>query len=189
MKNDKIKCVVWDLDNTLWKGRLLEDDNVTALRETIEVMHLLDKRGILQSIASKNDFDMCKKKLENIGIWELFLYPQINWSDKSESIKKISDLLNISTDTFAFVDDEIYERDEVKFNLPKILCIDSSEISKIPDMQCMNPLFVTEDSKFRRKLYISDIERNKNEAIFEWTKEEFLASLHMTMTLSLRRRH
>ncbi|MYU15363.1 HAD-IIIC family phosphatase, partial [Streptomyces sp. SID8361] len=52
-----VKCVVWDLDNTLWKGTLLEDGEVRLFDGLREVIEELDRRGILQSIASKNDHD------------------------------------------------------------------------------------------------------------------------------------
>ena len=52
-----VKCVVWDLDNTLWDGVLLEE-KVTLRPETLEVLGELDRRGILHSIASKNDVEL-----------------------------------------------------------------------------------------------------------------------------------
>ena len=52
----KIKCVVWDLDNTLWNGVLLEDDTVSLREDVPDIINILDSRGILQSIASKNNY-------------------------------------------------------------------------------------------------------------------------------------
>jgi methoxymalonate biosynthesis protein len=53
-----VKCLVWDLDNTLWQGTLLEDPDVKLSDEIRDVIVALDSRGILQSIASKNDDDL-----------------------------------------------------------------------------------------------------------------------------------
>jgi HAD superfamily phosphatase (TIGR01681 family) len=50
-----IKCIVWDLDNTLWHGVLLEDEKVFLRKDIVNIIHTLDNRGILQSIASKKD--------------------------------------------------------------------------------------------------------------------------------------
>ena len=94
MKN-KIKCVVWDLDNTIWHGVLLEDKEVHLNDDVTKVIKDLDKKGILQSIASKNNCDMALKKLDEFGIKEYFLYPQINWEPKYTSVKEISILLNL----------------------------------------------------------------------------------------------
>ena len=60
----RIKCVVWDLDNTIWKGVLSENDEVILIPGVEDVIKELDKRGILQSISSKNEYDIAKKKLD-----------------------------------------------------------------------------------------------------------------------------
>ena len=175
----KIKCVVWDLDNTLWDGVLLEDDQVKIRQDVVEVIKVLDSRGILQSIASKNDYESANSKLVEFGLDDFFLYPQISWNPKSSSIKKIASSINIGIDTFAFVDDQPFELDEVKFTHPDVLCIDAADISGLLDMPEMNPRFITDDSKIRRSMYMSDIERKQQEETFEGTTEEFLASLDM----------
>jgi predicted enzyme involved in methoxymalonyl-ACP biosynthesis len=54
-RNNKVKCLVWDLDNTLWDGILLEDKEVALRDSTAAIVRALDRRGILQSIASRND--------------------------------------------------------------------------------------------------------------------------------------
>ncbi|NJM74260.1 MAG: HAD-IIIC family phosphatase [Scytonema sp. RU_4_4] len=179
-----IKCVVWDLDNTLWHGVLLEDEKV-SLRENIgNIIHTLDSRGILQSIASKNESVTAIAKLEEFGLNEYFLYPQINWNSKVASLKEIATLLNISLDAIAFIDDQLFELEEVKFTLPEIFCINADEIGNILDMSVMNPRFITEDSSIRRLMYISDIERQNAEKEFVGTADEFLATLNMNFTIS-----
>ncbi|MGV0102997.1 N-acetyltransferase domain-containing protein [Nostoc sp. DSM 114160] len=179
-----IKCVVWDLDNTLWQGVLLEDEKVYLRENIVEIIQILDSRGILQSIASKNEPATAIAKLEEFGLKEYFLYPQINWNSKASSLKEIANLLNIGIDAIAFIDDQLFELEEVKFSCPKILCINADEIGYIVDMPVMNPRFITEDSKLRRLMYLNDIERNSFEKQFIGTQEEFLATLNMTFTIS-----
>lgn len=179
MNDKKIKCIVWDLDHTLWEGILLENDDVLINDKIINTIKELDKRGILHSIASKNESQIAMSKLVEAGISEYFLYPQINWNTKSTSIKKIASLLNISLDTIAFVDDQAFERDEVNFQLPEVLCIDVQEADGILELSRLNPVFITEDSKNRRLMYISDCVRNKEEEKYEGVQEEFLATLGM----------
>ena len=65
---DTIKCVAWDLDNTLWDGLLLEDDKVFLRGEVVEIIKTLDNRGILNSIASKNDHAKAMEKLREFGL-------------------------------------------------------------------------------------------------------------------------
>ncbi|HEX9063065.1 MAG TPA: HAD-IIIC family phosphatase, partial [Clostridia bacterium] len=117
----KVKCVVWDLDNTIWEGILSEDREVRLKPGIKGIIETLDDRGILQSIASKNDYDDAMKKLREFGLEEYFLYPQISWNSKAESVRKIAESINIGIDTLAFVDDQITEREEVSFSHPEVL--------------------------------------------------------------------
>ncbi len=182
-KQQSIKCVVWDLDNTLWDGILLEDPNVTLRQDVVAVIKELDSRGILHSIASRNDYATAMAKLGEFGLSDYFLYPQINWNSKSESIKQIARSINIGIDACAFVDDQPFEREEVAFVLPEVLCIDALDVAAMPDMPALMPRFITEDSRLRRQMYLSDIVRNQAEESFEGSNEEFLATLNMVFTL------
>lgn len=150
----KIKCVVWDLDDTLWDGVLMEHDPCLLKRGVVDTIKELDDRGILQSIASKNEESSATEKLKLYGLSDYFLYPMINFDSKSSSIKKIATLLNIGTDAIAFIDDQPFERDEVSFSLPEVLCIDSDYIHELLEMPEMNPRFITDDSSKRRHLSI-----------------------------------
>src|SRR5581483_5052110 len=123
-KPKTMKCVVWDLDNTLWNGTLLEDGQVTLREEIVHTIKLLDARGILHSIASKNSYEAAMAMLQQLGVSEYFLYPQINWNSKASSIREIAKAINIGLDTIAFVDDQAFERAEVAFQIPEVLCID-----------------------------------------------------------------
>lgn len=183
-KKQTIKCVVWDLDNTLWNGVLLEDKAVTIRNEVVEIIKVLDQRGILNSIASKNEHAMAMQVLEQHGLSQYFLCPQINWNSKSSSISEIAKLINIGIDTLAFVDDQPFEREEVAFNLPQVLCLDALEITDLLAMPEVMPRFITEDSARRREMYLSDITRNQAEKAFIGPSAEFLATLNMVFTIA-----
>ena len=103
---NKFKCIIWDLDNTLWNGILIEKKDVIISEEMISIIHELDKRGIIQSIASRNNFENVNRILTKYNIEKFFLYPQINWSPKSESLKKISENLHISYESMVLIDDD-----------------------------------------------------------------------------------
>src|SRR5690625_229271 len=182
-KVQKIKCVVWDLDNTIWDGILIEE-NVTLRKNIIHTIKALDERGILQSISSRNDYDIAMRQLKAFGLEEYFIYPQINWWNKSASLSKIARLINIGIDTLAFIDDQAFERDEISHELPDVLCIDALEIENILDRPELSPQVVTEDAKNRRKIYMDDIKRNEDESNFEGGNEDFLKTLDMKLTLS-----
>jgi FkbH-like protein len=184
-KTSSIKCVVWDLDNTVWDGVLLEDEQVTLRQDVVEVIKTLDSRGILHSIASKNDYDTAMDKLTEFGLSDYFLYPQISWQAKGASIAAIAKSINIGLDTLAFVDDQPFEREEVAFSVPEVLSIDAADIHTMLDMPELNPRFITEDSSLRRQMYRNDIKRNSAEQEFSGAGEEFLATLDMTFSISI----
>jgi FkbH-like protein len=176
--------VVWDLDNTIWDGILLEDPEVTLRPHVVHILKTLDERGILHSIASRNDHDAAMAKLKELGIEEYFLYPQINWSSKAASITQIAQDINIGLDAIAFVDDQPFEREEVAFSHDKVLCVDSALLEDFLDLPELNPRFITKDSKQRRRMYMADIARNRVEADYVGPKEEFLATLGMVFTIA-----
>ena len=126
-----IKCVVWDLDNTMWEGVLLEQEDVRLRPKLKELIRALDDRGILSSIASKNDHDSAWQRLEALGIAEYFLAPQINWHPKSENVKLIAKKLNIGLDSLAFVDDNPFELTEVGSAIPEVLCVNVLDVNEL----------------------------------------------------------
>jgi FkbH-like protein len=179
-----VKCVVWDLDNTLWEGVLLEDPGVRLRREAVDIIRTLDQRGILHSIASRNDAAAAMAKLHEFDLADYFLYPQINWNPKSASIGEIAKRLSLDLNSFSFLDDQPFERSEVSYVHPQVRCLDSADLSIIPAMQCMQPRFVTEESKKRRLMYLGDARRQEAEKEFVGTSEAFLATLGMEFTIS-----
>jgi len=180
---DSIKCLVWDLDDTLWQGILLEDEDVVLRPAVVGVIQTLDQRGILQSTASRGEHGTAMRKLQEFGLHEYFLYPQIHWGPKSTSIRAIAESLNIGLEAIAFIDDQAFERDEVKALLPQVTCIPAERLLQLLDMPCMNPLYVTDDSRRRRLMYLGDLARKEAKQQFEGPQEEFLASLGMVLTI------
>lgn len=73
MIKDKIKVVIWDLDDTLWKGILAEGDDVLLQQECVDIIKTLNRRGIVNTICSKNDYVTAKNKLVELNIW-IYLY-------------------------------------------------------------------------------------------------------------------
>lgn len=178
----KIKCVVWDLDNTLWKGTLVEGDEVVLNPGIVELLRYFDERGILLSVVSKNDFDPAWKRLQELGVADYFLYPQIDWMPKSQKIRNIARSLNIGIDTFAFVDDNQFELDEVASAIPELLPINATAISSLKS----DPRFqgsVTEESRQRRKMYQQQVAREHEEQGFGDDYLGFLASCAITLEI------
>ncbi len=179
-----VKVLVWDLDNTLWRGTLLEGDDVALREGVLETLETLDRRGILMSVASKNDYDAAMAKLEELGLAHFFLYPQIHWSTKSSSLKAIAESINVGVDSLAFIDDQPFERDEVLTALPDVTIFDHTQIAELTERPELMPRFITDESSIRREMYQADIVRNNVEADFEGPTESFLASLDMAFNIA-----
>jgi len=181
----EIKCVVWDLDETIWDGTLLESQSVVLKPGVKEVIQTLDSRGILHSIASRNSHEVAMGKLNEYGLGDYFLYPQITWNTKSTSLTQIREKLNIAFDAMLFIDDQPFERDEVRHHHPDVWCIPASEYERLPLHGRLNPRFVTEDSRRRRQMYVDDLHRTQDEKDCKGPASEFLGSLGMRFYISV----
>ena len=179
-----IKCVIWDLDNTLWDGILIENglSGIRLRGPVVDVIKEIDRRGILQSVASKNNQEDALNALRHFGIEEYFLCPQINWEPKSQSVARIAKTLNIGLDSIVFIDDQAFEREEVYSSSSSLVTLDAADFSKLPDMAgCQLP--VTEESRRRRQMYR---EQEQREEALEGSKDdyfEFLRSCRMEVNI------
>jgi FkbH-like protein len=179
----QIKCVVWDLDNTLWDGVLVEGDHVRLRPGIPQLLKYLDERGILLSIASKNDHQPAWEALKRLGVADYFLYPQIDWNPKSSNISAIARQLSIGLDTFAFIDDNPFELDEVASTLPGVTRIRAEDaLGLINDPRFQGE--ATEESRRRRGFYKDQIVREKAQEDFASDYLSFLASCEITLELS-----
>jgi len=179
----KIKCVIWDLDNTLWDGVLIENDKVKPRQNLIDLIKQLDSCGIVNSIASKNNADEVDAKLKELGIDEYFVFKKVNWNPKSVNISNTIKQMNINPNTIVFVDDNPFERNEVSLLYPALTCIDPSEIIDFSKCKRFN-VTVTEDSKKRRETYKMLESLKTEEEAWDGNIDDFLKSCHIQVQLS-----
>ncbi len=175
------KCLVWDLDNTLWDGVLLEG-GVRLRQEAVTTIAELDRRGILHSIASRGDEDLAMTALRENRIEMFFVAPHINWSAKSQNILAISRKLQIALDAVAFIDDDPFEREQVGYMLPPVLTIPAEEAQGLPGLPAFSPGEITREAGQRRHFYQAEIRRDLAARDFA-TREEFLLSCHMQLAV------
>lgn len=178
----KVKCVAWDLDNTLWSGVLIEDtaQGCSVRDEAVQLIRQLDERGILQTVISKNNHDDAWQLLTELGLAEYFLYPAITWGQKSRSLQEVAEALNINIDTFALIDDSPFERAEVQAALPMVRVYSDEAVGELLD----RPEFdvpVTDMSKRRRFSYREQEHRSTARAGFGGDYADFLRSCEMKM--------
>ena len=178
-----VKCVVWDLDDTLWEGTLLEGDEPVLRPNARAILDELDDRGILNAVASKNDRELALRKLQEFGIANYFVCSEIQWCNKSDSIKAIAAELGLGLDSFFFVDDQAFERDEVSCALNEVETFDPANLDGLLLLPRMRPLHTTTESRLRRRIYQADRARKQSEAMFVGTREEFLQTLSMRVTI------
>jgi FkbH-like protein len=195
------KCVIVDLDNTLWGG-VIGDDGL----ENIEIGDLglgkafsafqtwlldLKNRGIILAVCSKNTESVAKEVFEKhpgmtLKLSDIAVFVA-NWETKVDNILFIQSVLNIGFDSMVFLDDNPFERDIVKKNIPNITVPDLPEdpAEYLPYLQTLN-LFETasfsgEDAK-RTKQYQEEAGRMELQKAFA-NEEEFLRSLGMVATI------
>ena len=183
VKTQPIKCIVWDLDNTVWDGILLENEDVQLRPGILDTMGDLDARGILHSVASKNSHEHAWSAIERLGLSEFLLHPQISWSPKSLGIRKIAQQLNIGLDTFAFVDDNPFELDEVRLALPEVTCVHVDDLASALRGQRFAGS-ATADARNRRLLYKQAIARDEALQEFGADYSTFLAASQIVLELS-----
>jgi methoxymalonate biosynthesis protein len=179
-----VKCLVWDLDNTLWQGTLLEDGEVRLADDVRKVVTELDSRGILQSVASRNDHEHAWARLEAFGLAEYFVLPEIGWGAKSEAVRRIADRLGFALTTVAFVDDQPAERAEVAFHLPEVRAYPAESVLSLPGLPEFTPATSTVDSRRRREMYQAGFRREAERARAKGPDEEFLRSLGLLMRIA-----
>jgi FkbH-like protein len=117
---NKVKLVVWDLDDTFWQGTLTEG-GIAPIARNREIVLELSRRGIINSICSKNDYDEVKGRLGEMGIWDYFVFPHIRFGPKGQAIAEMLEGAGLRAENVLFIDDNPSNLEEVKFFNPGIM--------------------------------------------------------------------
>lgn len=155
------KCVVWDLDNTLWDGTLLEGDCPIPRPGVVAMIEDLDRRGVLHSISSRNERADAMRRLDELGLAGYFVAPQIDWNSKSSHIGAISRALGLSPDSFALIDDDPFERAEVASVYPAVSCYEPGIVGSYRDVPSFVPAVITPEAAKRRLYYQAEDRRRE----------------------------
>jgi FkbH-like protein len=196
-----VKCVVLDLDNTLWGG-VIGDDGLNGIKLSAhgdgEPFHLLQcflrelsRRGILLAVCSKNDVENAMEpflnhpemalRLEHIAAFVA------NWDDKAQNIRRIQETLNIGFDSIVFLDDNPFERSLVRGLLPAVVVPELPEdpVDYLTTICSLNLFettsFSAEDLK-RTEMYRVEADRRQERTSYA-DLEEFLTSLDMRIAV------
>ncbi|HYB87022.1 MAG TPA: hypothetical protein VEC76_09240 [Streptosporangiaceae bacterium] len=171
-----VKCVVWDIDNTLLTGIYLESGEAPpgADPAMTAVLAELGSRGILHALASKNPPEAAEHTARVTG-WR-FAATECGWGSKSGALARIADSLGIAVDALAFVDDDPYERAEVATALPGVLVLAPEEAADAAGWPEFSPPVITAEARRRGEMYAERQRRQAAERSFGGTREAFLES-------------
>lgn len=191
------KCIVLDLDNTLWGG-VIGDDGMGG----IEIGELgrghaftnfqkwlkeLKECGIILAVCSKNNEEVAKEPFEKheemvLRLSDISVFVA-NWEDKATNIKLIQETLNIGMDSMVFIDDNPFERNLVKERIPEITVPDLPEdpalyLEFLIKENLFDSVSFAKDMKDRTKQYQQEFERKKLSATYE-SIDDYLKDLNM----------
>jgi len=201
MRQPACKCLVLDLDNTLWGGVLGEDGvagislgehhpgNVYKVFQ--HVLRTYRDRGVLLAIASKNNeadvAEVFATHADMVLRREDFAATQIHWNDKASSLRAIAKELNIGVDALAFFDDSAIERAWVREQLPEVTVIDVPAdplryVDALDESKAFDQLVVTAEDRVRTAQYRNEAGRRELEHS-AGSLEEFLRALQMKIVI------
>lgn len=125
MDFNKIKIIIWDLDDTFWNGTLSEG-GIRPILENIELVKNSTRHGVVNSICSKNNMDVTMEELSKLGISEYFVFPSIDWSPKGMRIKQMLADMGLRPANALFLDDNIQNINEALHYSQELMTSDAS---------------------------------------------------------------
>lgn len=177
---DKIKLVIWDLDETFWKGTFSEG-NVSIPDENRKLIKDLTDIGIVNSICSKNDESQVMDYLKAQSLDEYFVFPSINWLPKGERIKQLISDIQLRPANVLFLDDNPSNLGEAEFSCPEIM---TGTPDILPDLIADAQKTEKKDPTHKRLRQYRILEE-KHQARAEFSSnEEFLYKSNICVTIS-----
>ncbi len=198
------KCLVCDLDNTLWGGVIGEDGLAgiklggdypgAAYQELQRAILDLTRRGIVLAVCSKNNEADALEAIDNHPEMLLrrqdFAAMRINWLDKAQNLREIAAELNIGIDSLVLIDDNPVEREFVRETIPEMTVIDVDAAHPLGHAAAVRncPLFerleISTEDRQRGQLYTAENERRTLQTSAT-TIEDYYRSLEMVATVGL----
>lgn len=195
------KCIVLDLDNTLWGG-VIGEDGIDGIALSLtppgasfiafqQALRDLYDRGIILAINSSNNAEDAMnviRKHPNMILKEPhFAAQRINWQDKVENMRELARELNIGLDSMIFLDDSPHNRENVRTFLPEVetpdLPADPAQYAKfLHSLPHFKTGAITDEDKMRGNLYVTERLRKEAEKQFV-NRGEFLKSLGIELTV------
>ena len=192
------KCIVVDLDNTLWGGVVGEDTIALSLSPPgsyfvafQQALRDLHDRGIILAINSRNNLDGSLNVIRNDPYMVLqekhFAAVRVNWESKVQNIQDIAKELNIGTDSMVFLDDDPRNRAFVRGMLPEVAAPEmpddpSQYVKFLHSLPYFSSDSITDEDKMRGNFYVTERLRKESEKHFA-DRTEFLRSLGIELQI------
>ncbi len=170
----KIKLIIWDLDETFWEGTLSAiDSSVRKIEKNINLVKTLAHRGIISSICSKNNRESAEEKLREFQVLDYFVFRSINWNPKGERIKSIISEMALRPCNVLFIDDNPSNLGEAEFLMPDLMVGDPTVI---PIILAMTDQIGKDDSGLSRLNQYKVLEKKFQDAQSYSSNLDFLRS-------------
>jgi FkbH-like protein len=144
---EAVRLVVWDLDETFWRGTLTEG-GIEYQRHAHDIVIALARRGIISSICSKNDLDPVRGILLEHGIWDYFVLPSISWEPKGPRMAQLVEAVQLRAPTILFIDDNPLNLQEALHFVPGLQIADETLVDTMLD----DPRFRGKDDRALTRL-------------------------------------
>jgi methoxymalonate biosynthesis protein len=182
-----IKCVVWDLDGTVWDGIAIEarpGEAPEPFPEVLRAMEVLEQRGIVNSLASRTDPSVGDLVRHHPQLAQRFVAPQFGWGSKSEAIQRIADELGLQLNALALVDDSPFERANTAAMLSDVVVLEPEEMLNLLDSPLFRPAVVTEEARHRVARYREEQARQQARAQFAGSQNAFFKWCQIRMSIA-----
>ncbi len=176
---ERIKLVIWDLDDTFWEG-ILSEGSVVIPKDNRQLIIRLTDIGIVNTICSKNNFDSVREELERNNLWDYFVFPSINWEAKGNRVKQLISDMQLRPANILFLDDNPSNREEVKFFCPGVMA-EGPEV--LPELIELANNSDKEDIAHKRLQQYKILEEKHEEKKSYSSNEEFLYESHICVTI------
>ena len=174
-----IKLIVWDLDDTFWKGTLSEGGAKT-IEENIQLVKDATDAGIINSICSKNEPEPTIAHLKELGIWDYFVFASINWDNKGARLAHMIDRMALRPQNVLFLDDNVHNLQEAKHHLP---LLQIAEPNVIPELIVQVDALPKKDTAHKRLKQYKVLEEKAEAAKSFDSNEQFLYSSNIRVTM------
>jgi FkbH-like protein len=203
IKGKSKKAIIFDCDNTLWKG-IIGEDGIEGIKMSAEkkattyeavqyIAKSLCKEGVILGLCSKNNFEDVNQVIDLHQDFCLtndeIVIKKVNWSDKISNLKEIAEDLNIGIDSFVFVDDSDFEVNLVREQLPEVTVVQvpTNTIQDYPELISkskrlfFNVSNTTEDLD-KAQLYKKEIKRKESASSYE-NIDDYIMSLGLVLEI------